>query len=107
MATFRSKATSGLTTSLANIGSYTAPAGTATVIGCSISNTSGAAITVDVALYLSAVAYYIVKGAPVPVGGTLVVVGGDQKIVLNSGDSIQAKASAGASADAIMSILEV
>jgi len=48
---------------------------------------------------------YIVKDAPIPAGGALKVISG-QKIVLEALDSIKAAASAGSSADCIVSILE-
>jgi hypothetical protein len=48
---------------------------------------------------------FLVKEATVLPGGALVVVGGDQKVVLEAGDAITAYASAGTSADAIVSYL--
>ena len=51
--------------------------------------------------------FYLVKDAPVNAGSSLVVVGGDQKIVLESGHSIKVNSSASSSVDAIMSIMEI
>jgi hypothetical protein len=48
---------------------------------------------------------FLVKDATVLPGGALVIVGGDQKVVLEAGDAIQSYASAGSSADAIVSYL--
>lgn len=45
------------------------------------------------------------KDATVAVGGALVAVGGDQKVVLEAGDSITAYSSAASSVDAALSYL--
>lgn len=90
------------------IGGYTVASATvATVIGLNVANVSTASITVDIELYSGAIIGYILKGAVIPAGGALVAVGGDQKIVLQAGDSVRIKSSAATSADAIMSILEI
>jgi hypothetical protein len=78
-----------------------------TVIGLSIANTTAAGITVDVYITRSAVNYYIVKGAYVPVGQTFILSGGDQKIVLVAADILRVVSSAATSADAIVSVLEM
>jgi hypothetical protein len=49
----------------------------------------------------------LVKGADVAVGGALVVVGGDQKLVLQTGDVLKAKSSVATSADVILSVLNI
>jgi hypothetical protein len=84
-----------------------ASATTTTVIGLSVANTSAADITVDVYITRSAVNYYIIKGATVPVGSTFIMSGGDQKIVLITADSLKVVSSAATSADAIASVLEL
>ena len=48
---------------------------------------------------------FIVKAAPVPIGGALKVVSG-QKIVMETGDVLKAAASVASAADAVVSILE-
>jgi len=78
-----------------------------TVLGLSIANTTSAGITVDVYITRSAVNYYIVKGAYIPVGQTFIMSGGDQKIVLVTADVLKVVSSAAASADAIASVLEM
>lgn len=78
-----------------------------TVIGMTVANTSASAITVDVYVTISATDYYLVKGATVPTGGSLVPVGGDQKVVLESGDALKVVSSAATSADVIASVLEI
>ena len=105
---FKNKTQSQIGTALTPLESYTVPAATeTTVIGLTIANTSSAQIEVDATLNDGSNDFYIVKEAPVPVGSSLVVIGGDQKVVLMPGDSIKVKSSAGTSADAIMSILEI
>ena len=87
---------------------YTIPAATQTTgIGMTISNTSASVISVDVFITRSAVDYYIVKGANIAVGGALVPLGGEQKLVLNASDIIKVKSSAATSADVILSILNI
>lgn len=78
-----------------------------TVIGMTVANISASPITVDVYVTVSAVDYYIVKGATVPTGGALVPVGGDQKVVLETGDALKVISSAATSADVIVSVLEI
>ena len=52
-----------------------------TVIGLTAANTTTAPITVDAYVTASAVNYYVVKGATVPVGSSLALFGADGKIV--------------------------
>ncbi len=49
----------------------------------------------------------MVKDAPVPVGGTLVVVGGDQKLVMEPGDTVTVESDTASSADVILSHLDI
>ena len=79
---------------------------TATLIGMSLANTGATAITVSAKLNKSGgSSAFLVKDATVLPGGALVVVGGDQKVVLEAGDTITSYASAGTSADAVVSYL--
>lgn len=78
-----------------------------TVIGLSFANTSISPITVSAYITASAVDYYLIKDATVPVGGTLVVVGGDQKTVLVTSDALKVISSAAASCDVITSVLNI
>ena len=106
--TFLRKTSRNIGTSATTVGSYTVGASTATtVIGLTCANTTTAAITVDVQHNDGSNDTYIVKGATVPSGGSLVVVGGDQKGVLEAGDSVKVTSSAATSCDVIMSILEI
>jgi hypothetical protein len=104
--TFKSYASKNVGTSAATI--YTCPASTqTTLIGLSMANTSTSPITTDAYVTRSAVNYYLVKGATVPVGGSLVIVGGDQKVVLQSSDVLYVVNSAATSGDAFASLLEI
>lgn len=79
---------------------------TATLIGFSLANTSASNITVSAKVVKAdASNAFLVKDATVLPGGALAIVGGDQKVVLEAGDSIAAYASAGTSADAVVSYL--
>jgi len=99
----------GTPSGFANVGSYTVPSGcVATVIGLSVSNVSDSGITVDVMLNSATGPsgnIKIVKSAPIPAGGSLVAVGGDQKVVLETNHSIMVKPNSG-NVDVVMSILE-
>jgi len=93
---------------------YTCPADTeTTIIGLSISNIVTSQITVDVQLDASArtsgveSAVFLVKAAPIPVGGSLVVVGGDQKVVLEPGDVLRVSSDTASSADVVLSHLDI
>jgi hypothetical protein len=78
-----------------------------TIIGLSLANTTTSPITVSAFITASAVDFYLIKDATVPVGGTLVVVGGDQKTVLITGDALKVISSTAASADVITSVLNI
>jgi hypothetical protein len=106
--TFSRKVSSGVGTSLTAVGSYTVGSSTeTTVIGLAIANTTASTVNIDVTLYDASTDYYIVKDAPIPSGGALVPIGGNQKIVLVTGDSIRVKSDTASSIDAILSILEI
>lgn len=85
---------------------YTAPsAKNAICIELDVCNTTNAGVTVDAYITSSAANYYIVKGAPVPVGGSLQIIAG-QKIVLSNTDALKVVSSTASSLDIIASILE-
>lgn len=78
-----------------------------TLIGFSASNTTSSPITVDAYITRSAVDYYLIKGATVPVGSSLVIVGGDQKVVLIASDALKIVSSSASSVDAVASVLNI
>lgn len=106
--TFTRKLQQDVGTSFTVIDSYVVQSNTqVTVIGLTVANTFTTSIEVDVTVYDGASDTFVVKGAPVPVGGSLVVIGGEQKVVLNPGDSIRVRSSETSSADVVMSVLEI
>lgn len=105
--TFKRKLQANVGTTLTTVNSYTVPASnTATIIGLSISNITTDPVLADVTVNDSTADVYLVKNAPIDAGSTLVVVGGDQKVVLEAGDSVKVKSNAATSVDVVMSILE-
>ncbi len=104
--TFKMKPVKNITTSPSTI--HTGASSTQTiVVGAVISNTTAGAITVDLYITRSAVDYYLVKSAPIPVGGSLIFGGGDMKIVLETNDALKVVSNTVTSADGSISILEI
>jgi hypothetical protein len=80
---------------------YTVPSSTtAVMIGCSVSNTTGSQIAVDVQV----AGVYLVKGAPIPANSALSVL--DGKIILETTDTVVVTSDTATSADVIVSVLE-
>jgi len=77
------------------------------IVGIRLVNVSDTVqITVDVAITNDAadtITGYIIKNAPIPVGSSLELIDGGSKIVLMSGNKLQAKSSATDSLDVIVS----
>ena len=77
-----------------------------------MSNTSSNAITADIKIVTDSSSgenaddVYIVKGAPIPQGGSLEVMSGN-KIVLEASDALQALSSASNALDVVLSIMEI
>jgi hypothetical protein len=87
---------------------YTCPSATqTTLIGLCIGNTTTSPITASAYITRSAVDYYIIRNGTVPVGGSLVAVGGDMKVVLQPADALKVVTSAASSADVVCSLLEI
>lgn len=104
--TFTSYANKDVGTSAATV--VTVAGGTqTTVVGMSVANTSASPITASAYFTRSAVDYYLIKNATVPVGSSLVLVGGDQKVVLIASDVLKVVTSAAASADVVTSVLNI
>lgn len=78
-----------------------------TVIGMSASNTTASPVTVSAYVTRSGTDYYLIKSATVPVGSSLVIVGGEQKVVLITGDTLKIVSSAAASVDSVVSVLNI
>ena len=106
--TFTRKTSQNVGASPSIVGTYTVPAATTTiVIGLVCTNTTGSAMTANVFLGNATANTYIVANAPISSGASLIPVGGDQKIVMITGDKIYVQSSAATSIDAILSIMEI
>ncbi|MBU3577584.1 hypothetical protein [Polynucleobacter sp. UK-Kesae-W10] len=96
----------GVTGSPSTISATVATSTTNTIIGLSLANVGTAPVTASVKIIkANATTAFLIKDAIVPLGGALIVVGGDQKLVLEAGDSLTAYCSAASSVDAVMSYL--
>lgn len=89
---------------------YTVPTSTtATVFGMTVSNTSVNPGFVTVKVGTSGSLKHVVLNAPLPVGGTLIPVGGSQKIVLTQNQILEITTTNGStgsvSADVIVSFM--
>jgi len=91
------------------VGSYTVASNTTVVVvGLTVCNTTGSAVNASVYIVDGASAEtYLIKDAPIPGGGSLVAVGGDQKVILETGDSVEVISDAVSSLDVTMSIMEI
>ena len=76
-----------------------------TVIGMTIANMVSTPVTANIFVTSSGTDYYMLKEASIPVGGALVPIGGDQKLVLEATDSL--KVTTSANTDVIVSALEI
>ena len=94
-------------TSLTSV--YNCPSSTtSTVIGCYHCNQSGGSIEGTVEFYDSSSAHHatIIKSSPIPSGTSVVVIGGDGKVVLEAGDIIKVQSNVASSLDVTLSYLE-
>jgi len=76
------------------------------IIGVRCSNTSGTSVNVTVYVENSSTTYHIIKEAPIPSGGSLELIDGGSKVVLQTGDAVKAYASAATSVDVITSVVD-
>lgn len=87
---------------------YTAGSGVqATIIGMSVANTRDVNVRANVLILSAATDFYIVKQATIEPGSALIPIGGDQKLVLESGDALRVQSDISQSLDVIVSVLEV
>lgn len=102
---FSRKVSSNVSSTPTTVGSYTVGSNVgAIVIGMSISNTNPTQVLANVMINNGITDHYIVRNAIVPAEGTLVTVGDEQKVILQTGDSV--KVSASANVDVIMNVME-
>jgi hypothetical protein len=106
--TFTRKLSQNIGTSATAIGAYTVAANTkVVVVGLTVTNKTGSSITANVFINDGAANTYVSANAPISSGSSLVAVGGDQKLVLITGDKVYVESSAASSIDAVLSILEI
>ena len=89
---------------------YTTPAlTTSTVIGISVANVESSNISVSVKIYDSSAStdVFLVKNALISPGSNLVLVSGEQKVVLEPADYLTLESSVADSADIVVSVLEI
>ena len=65
-----------------------------------------ASITVDVYIVRSATNYYLIKSAPIPIGGSLELIDGGAKFVLHDNDKIMAVSDIATSLDTVVSYVD-
>jgi hypothetical protein len=106
--TFYRKTSSNVGTTATTINGYTVGgATTSVVLGLSLTNVTGAQISVSAFIANATALTYLVKNAPVSAGGALVVVGGDQKVIIQTNDNVKVVSDTASSLDAVMSIMEI
>lgn len=90
------------------VGSYTVASDTTVVVvGLTVCNTTGSTVNTSIFINDGVNDTYILKDAPIPGGGSLVAIGGDQKVILETGDSVKVISDATTSLDVTMSIMEI
>jgi hypothetical protein len=78
-----------------------------TVIGVRCANVH-ASLTVNVSVYINDGAndYYLIKSAPIPVGGSLELIDGGAKFVVDTGDILRVVSSVASSVDTWVSVVD-
>lgn len=90
------------------VGNYEVAANTATtLIGLVFTNVYTNEIQGTATLRNATSTVHLIKNAPIPTGSSLVVVGGEQKIVMVTGDRIEVQSDTANSMDVVMSLLEI
>ena len=104
---FKNRTLRAVGTSPVDVGAVVASSTETTLIGMTLANITSGVISVTATLHDGSNTTHIVKDAPVPTGGSLIILGGDQKVVLMTGDKIIITSNTASSVDVIMSFLEI
>ncbi len=104
---FKNRTLRAVGTGATDVGAVVAASTQTTLIGMTVANITTGVISVTVTLGDGTNTTHLVKTAPIPTGGSLVVLGGDQKVVLMTGDKITVTSDTASSADVIISFLEI
>ena len=105
--TFKNRTLRAVGTSPVDVGAVVAGSTETTLIGMTLANITSGVINVTATLNDGTNTTHIVKDAPIPTGGSLILLGGDQKVVLMTGDKIIITSNTASSCDVIMSFLEI
>ena len=104
---FKNRTLRAVGTSPVDVGAVVAGSTETTLIGMTLANITSGVISVTATLNDGTNTTHIVKDAPVPTGGSLILLGGDQKVVLMTGDKVIVTSNTASSVDVIMSFLEI
>ena len=104
---FKNRTLRAVGTVATDVGAVVASSTETTLIGMTLANITSGVIAVTATLHDGSNTTHIVKDAPIPTGGSLVLLGGDQKVVLNVGHKIIITSNTASSVDVIMSFLEI
>jgi len=104
---FKNRTLRAVGTSPVDVGAVVASSTETTLIGMTLANITSGVISVTATLHDGSNTTHIVKDAPIPTGGSLVLLGGDQKVVLNVGHKIIITSNTASSVDVVMSFLEI
>ena len=107
--TFKRKLSASVGTTATAVGGYQVELNIqTTVIGLACANRTASQITTSAYLEASdGTIVYLIKDAPIPSGGSLIIIGGDQKVVMELSDQIKVVSDTASSLDVVMSILEI
>ena len=104
---FKNRTLRAVGTSPVDVGAVVAGSTETTLIGLTLANITSGVISVTATLHDGTNTTHIVKDAPIPTGGSLILLGGDQKVVLMTGDKVIVTSNTASSVDVIMSFLEI
>jgi len=104
---FKNRTLRAVGTSPVDVGAVVGGSTETTLIGMTLANITSGVISVTATLNDGSNTTHIVKDAPVPTGGSLILLGGDQKVVLMTGDKVIITSNTASSVDVIMSFLEI
>ena len=105
--TFKNRTLRAVGTSATDVGAVVAASTQTTLIGMTMANITSGVINVTATLNDGTNTTHIVKDAPIPTGGSLILLGGDQKVVLMTGDKVIVTSNTASSVDVIMIFLEI
>lgn len=105
---FLNRKSRNIGTSPVTLGGYVVASATvSTIIGLSVSNTTENLIKVSVSINDGTNDFFILKGADVVPGQAHAIIGGDQKVVMMTGDRIVVSSDTASSVDGVLSLIEL